>query len=365
MKSSPFQSFRSRFFSSVPCIMALLLLSVAGGLPAQDGEADPEPAQVMPLADESLLLDMTRSGNRWVVVGSRGHVLWSDDGQQWTQAEQVPARSTLTGVTAADGRLWAAGHDALIISSEDGGANWTLQNFEPGMEPILDILFVDADTGFALGAYGVLLRTDDGGASWEAQDLTEQVTGELFDPEALQPSGDDYAAQFADLGCYEFKECHLNGIVSLSGNRLLMVAEKGFGYRSSDGGETWEVFRLPYDGSMFGVINDGGDCVLAYGLRGHAFRSCDFGSSWQDQELTVQESIIGADHADGRTLLVGNNGLILSREGPRGDYRVLPFEGEALAAVAALDANRLVLVGQDGIQAYPPQQDEAAAEDDA
>ena len=64
--------------------------------------ADPllQTAEVMPLAEHSLLLDLARSGERLVAVGERGHVLMSSDGKTWTQSANVPVRSALTAVSA-------------------------------------------------------------------------------------------------------------------------------------------------------------------------------------------------------------------------------------------------------------------------
>ncbi len=40
-----------------------------------------------------------------------------------------------------------------ILRSEDGGVNWSLLYFDPErQQPIMDLLFIDADTGFAVGA---------------------------------------------------------------------------------------------------------------------------------------------------------------------------------------------------------------------
>ncbi|MCG8466491.1 MAG: hypothetical protein MI750_16815, partial [Xanthomonadales bacterium] len=38
-----------------------------------------------PLAAASLVLDITQSGDHYVAVGERGHVLLSDDGSSWRQ----------------------------------------------------------------------------------------------------------------------------------------------------------------------------------------------------------------------------------------------------------------------------------------
>src|SRR5690606_23903310 len=144
--------------------------------------ADPlaRPAASMPLAKDALVLDLARSGSRTIAVGERGHVLYSDDGTTWTQSSAVPLRSTLTAVAAIGDQAWAVGHDGVILHSADRGASWTIQRRDPhgqpaeGVDPddprqgapLLDVYFVDAQHGFAIGAYSLFLHTRDGGQHW-------------------------------------------------------------------------------------------------------------------------------------------------------------------------------------------------------
>ncbi|NBK42204.1 hypothetical protein EON09_27210, partial [Pseudomonas soli] len=110
-----------------------------------------------------------------VVVGDRGHILFSDDqGKTWTQA-RVPTRQLLTAVFFLDDkRGWAVGHDAQILASNDGGATWSKQFEDLSREaPLLDVRFIDAQHGFAVGAYGALLESTDGGQHW--QDVAERL----------------------------------------------------------------------------------------------------------------------------------------------------------------------------------------------
>ena len=124
-----------------------------------------------------MLLDITRSGTTLVAVGERGHVLFSRDGESWEQAEVVPTRSTLTTVTHAGDRLWAGGHDAVIITSGDGGNTWTRQFFDAErQQAVMDLYFTDEDNGVAIGSYGLYLKTEDGGQPWEDVIVAEEVT---------------------------------------------------------------------------------------------------------------------------------------------------------------------------------------------
>ena len=74
-----------------PVLAVICVLAVAP-LGAQE-EDPPEYSVQAPLADRSLLLDVTAVDGRLVAVGSRGHILVSDDlGQTWAQPED-PTRS--------------------------------------------------------------------------------------------------------------------------------------------------------------------------------------------------------------------------------------------------------------------------------
>ncbi|MCK5916729.1 MAG: hypothetical protein KAG92_11365, partial [Deltaproteobacteria bacterium] len=154
----------SKFFASglLGLVLVILVFSVSFA-----SKAD-KPALLMPLAAKSLVLDIANTGSRIVAVGWRGHILISDDdAQSWTQVAS-PTSSMLNSVYFADNlRGWAVGHDAVIISTEDGGKSWKLLSSAPEEEqPIFDLI-VTGDYGFAIGAYAKFMVTQDGGKSWE------------------------------------------------------------------------------------------------------------------------------------------------------------------------------------------------------
>lgn len=298
---------------------ALLLLGRA-----DDHTLDVVYAEHLPLAAESLLLDITPvPGRGFVAVGERGHVVYSADGSQWTQAEVVPTRSTLTRVTRTGNRLWAAGHDTVILTSGDFGKTWTLQYFDPErQQPVMDLHFFDEHHGLAVGAYDLYLTTTDGGKTW-------------------------------DEGLVNEEEWHNNAILDAGDGRLMIAGEAGFSYRSFDGGVTWETLEMPYGGSMFGIVEGGGDCIIAFGLRGNVQETCDFGDSWAELDSGTEASIAGAVRWEDTNLFVGNSGLVVTREG-RGPLRAeYHSSGVDFAAVAPLGQGRFLLVGEDGVHRYP------------
>jgi len=343
-------------------LVAALLLS--GTAWAQDAAPPPEPAIQAPLADESLLLDVTEHQDGFVAVGSRGHVLLSENGRDWRQAQSVPVQATLTRVTSYGRRLWAVGHDAVVLSSSDGGENWFIQHRDPeAQEPLLDVLFINPNEGFAIGAYGRFMTTADGGINWESHRLTDRVTSEAIDWAALarQQGGlETISEEFQDgadadpearvnKGCYEFGECHLNAILQTGADELMIAAEAGYGFRSVDEGETWEAFRFPYPGSMFGLVGQS-ECVLAFGLRGHVQKSCDFGSSWDEVPTDSEQTLMGGDVRPGGTaILVGAAATrVTLTPGGRMDVKADRL-GSDYAAVVVTDGG-LLLVGENGVR---------------
>ena len=138
---------------------------------AEAAPAKAEPAEMFAKATQSRMLDVVYTGDAYVAVGERGHIIRSTDGKTWTQSPS-PVRSMLTTVFFADANNgWAGGHDASIIATRDGGKTWKLQLWAPELNvPVLDMFFFDAQRGIAVGAYGFYRTTADGGTTWTQAD---------------------------------------------------------------------------------------------------------------------------------------------------------------------------------------------------
>jgi len=277
---------------------------------------------IAPLASKSLLLDGCFAESRAIVVGERGHILYSDDqGASWTQA-RVPTIATLTGVFFHDKNLgWAVGHDAVILRTTDGGKNWARVYFGPEEErPLLDVWFKDANNGFAVGAYGFFLTTSDGGLNWSDNMISE----------------DDW---------------HLNKIMRSENGKLYLAAEAGLIYRSDDRGKTWKSLPSPYEGSFFGVLPLDGDTVLIFGLQGNLFRSEDAGENWQKIETETKSMLnSGLKLNDGRVIIVGLGGTVLVSNDD-GKHFTLLQQADRKGIASALPIEKdLMLIGEGGVK---------------
>ena len=314
--------------STIPLLFGLagwlIALILALGSPVQAG---PRPAVDAPLAVKSLLLDAALAGSRVVVVGQRGHILVSDDhGKSWKQS-RVPTRALLTAVHMLDETTgWAAGHDAVILRTDDGGDNWRLLHRAPEEErPLLDVWFRDKDNGFAVGAYGYFLVTGDGGKTWTSHAISK----------------DDF---------------HLNEIVPAGPERLFMAAEAGVAYRSDDGGKTWRELPSPYTGSWYGALVLDADRLLLAGLRGHLYHSEDAGETWTRVVSHTTATLTDAVRVrPGVVLITGLEGIVLTgRDGGRTVSATRLPSRQGITSALALEDGTVLLTGEFGVRRFPP-----------
>ncbi|MEQ1440281.1 YCF48-related protein [Fontimonas sp. SYSU GA230001] len=340
-------------------------LLMMGGAPlfAQDAEVTdtslaPRPAVMAPRAATSLLLDVARAGDHWVVAGQRGNILRSTDGRQWQQVP-VPVDATLTRLRFLDSqRGWAVGYDGTVLATTDGGRSWSLlQHDASWAKPYFDILFFDPDHGLLAGANGALLATADGGRTW-----TPVATDALED----QPN--------------------LYNLVPLNDGSLLLAGERGFLARSTDRGATWQRLRSPYTGSYFGALAVGARGAVIFGLRGNAFHAADVAAvpslsaadlqamndaaldpeaasagngngpvsavpGWTPLRSGEFESLFGGTvAADGRVLLFGMNGHIMQADLASGELRRLPVAPDNNMNAGVATDGDVIVVGTAGVQ---------------
>jgi photosystem II stability/assembly factor-like uncharacterized protein len=301
----------------IACAVLAVVSLAVGGAGQQLLDVLDAPPPLRAAAVRSTVTGIAASGPTLIAVGPRGVILRSSDsGAHWQQVA-APVSADLTSVRfAGPDTAWVVGHDAVILKSLDRGATWTrvldgrmlfktmqqaaqrdvrlakevgrtmAQSATADVWPtaLLDLMFLDADRGFAVGAFGLLLATTDGGKSW--QPWTDRADNE--------------------------RQFHLYAIKG-DARRPYIAGEQGLLLRLDEAGQRFVRVETPYNGSYFGVEALGAQ-VLAYGLRGNVYASDDAGASWRRLESGTDANLVSAGLQSGGLWLATQSGVILTGE---------------------------------------------------
>jgi len=338
-----------KVLSASAAMFALAVVSLSGAalvMPASADEAAPaavtgdaaasadssklEYATPSNLSAHDLLLDSTMVGKRMIAVGEFGHVVFSDDGgKTWEQAKTVPTQVTLTSVYFVNDKIgYAGGHDSTVIRTDDGGNTWTqvYHNIE-SQAPIMSIYFSDENHGLAVGAFSFVVETHDGGKTWTRRTL---VAGSTDDS-------------------------HLNNIYATKDGTILVSAEFGKVFRSTDKGATFTEVDTGYEGSFWGGMGLKDGTALVFGMRGNAYRSTDDGLTWSKIDSGTDKSIGGGWELDnGTVVLVGLQGYVgYSTDGAKTFKEVTRADRLGYVSVLPAGDNQIAVFGEPGVKLQP------------
>lgn len=195
--------------------------------------------------------------------------------------------------------------------------------------PLMDVWFRDAKTGFVIGAFGEFLKTEDGGETWVS--IANRLDNEDHN--------------------------HLNAITG-KGDLMYIAGEAGHIYSSTDGGAHWTLLDSPdpENGSFFTVNIISGDQVFVAGLRGAMYRSVDRGVTWKQVSENLHKNMNSVYFAGNDTVLaVGNDGAFLrSRDGGRTFLPNVRKNRLTVASVTEAADGSYVLVGAGGVEVVSP-----------
>lgn len=270
-----------------------------------------------------------------LAVGYRGTVLKTIDGNNWQLNETSNLIDALSSVFFIDNFIgWAtsAGEGNIesgkVFKSLDGGENWeylTTRN-----NKLLDIFFVDHNTGWLVGN-GIVLKSTDGGNSWIDQIInpqfkltscffTDTLTGWVIGNVILHTTdgGLSWEPQHGPVvGHYRsinFSDS-LNGWIA---GKYGSPSHQGKLIRSSDGGKTWfEIFNSGHpltcvffaDGLNGWLSNEKGNIRRTTDGGANWFNAYDLGSQYLIEDLFFIDSNIGwVIISDGRIYKTINGG---------------------------------------------------------
>ena len=131
---------------------------------------------------------------------------------------------------------WAVGAYGMILSTQDGGANWQVHNLKvpnPDGFHYNKIAALDSQTLLMAGEAGTLYRSDDQGENWQA--LDSPYEGSFF------------------------------GFQTLPDNHLVAYGLRGNAFISSDRGDSWSQLTLPGRESVMASLVHNQQLILLSG----------------------------------------------------------------------------------------------------
>jgi photosystem II stability/assembly factor-like uncharacterized protein len=154
---------------------------------------------------------------------------------------------------------YSGGQDGTVYRTSDFGNSWNRLNDTPSMDDLLDMYFINNDTGFAINSNGFIYRTANGSVSWTTVQQADGAHNDFPNTGKFQFVNDTlgYVAagthgmvrkttdggiswQNIPVGNDSMK---INSIYMFNADTGIVVGDTGKITRTFDGGETWEPVR--------------------------------------------------------------------------------------------------------------------------
>jgi photosystem II stability/assembly factor-like uncharacterized protein len=206
-------------------------------------------------------------------------------------------KDSLYGAAFVDAQVgWAVGAFGTILRTRDGGATWERQA-SGTTDPLFAAAFTDPRRGWVVGRSGLILHTADGGAAWTPQ--PSGVDKHLFRVHAVDAH---FACAVGDWGVIVVtrdggatwedrslpRDVILNDVFFLDRQRGWIVGELGAVVVTEDGGQTWTERDSGIGKTLFGVEFVTPERGWAVGIDALIVRTDDGGRTWQVQHGSTE-----------------------------------------------------------------------------
>lgn len=269
----------------------------------------------------------------------KGKILKSvDSGDSWSVIWEDNTNGT--GVSA----LWfhndtvgiAGTQGGNIMTTTDGGANWTSTDFDPSTDQgeIRAIKFFDQNNGVLVSGWNGMYRTTDGGTNWSVAS-TNYIGGQdvaYADAQTLFACGNNQRIARSNDGGNTWSVVYTGpnsamlwvnlGVEFFDANNGMVVSEEGQYFKTTDGGNNWTVGTIPNQwGLMRGIHWQSAQEIFVCATPGQVFRTIDGGANWTDDSgVNAQPSYYSIHFTpDGTGFVSGSGstgGTILKRSVP-------------------------------------------------
>lgn len=324
--------------------------------------------------------------NTGIAVGANGFWLTtSDGGATWETDWSTVTRESLRAVSFVDASTgWVGGSNGELLATTDAGATWTQQ--DPGItDGILDMQFVDEDTGFAVSRgsefgqpqtwFVRVLRTTDGGATWEEVFFEERETFIGLNAVSVPDAGTIVAAGWnlvlrSEDGGDTWTEqdtkserTSFNSVFFTDADHGVLVGDRRIAgdedpgvhlvLTTNDGGATWTDVAPATDGVeiLVDVAFGDADHGVTTARGGEILRTSDGGATWQTFDPGTWWAFESVSCADANVCTAvamstaGGGRPVYRTEDGGATWQAEQRRAQHLSAVDMIDADTAVAVG--------------------
>lgn len=308
---------------------------------------------------------------RSVALGDVETVGGTFTSREWTALDSG-VDTDLLDVEFLDADLgWAVGKGGVILHTVDGGTIWTRQT-SGTTEDLNGVSFCDETNGYAVGNDSIILRTFDGGIQWWSQEIVipydwwgyplVDAPSDFIDVILINPSvatvvgfaGGTYRT--INGGNDWFRQTtvtrlDLYGVDYTDVVTGTIVGENGIVLTTGDGGAIWKRRSGGTDENLVGVSLSDGDTGTAVGMNGTILRTTDRGVTWTSQTSGCSAFLYDVSFVDANFgTVVGNGGVVLhTTDGGANWTRQAGGTFRFLLGVQFLDRDFGTMVGLDGM----------------
>lgn len=333
---------------SILCVLAVCGVAAAAQAPLSTGDGTWQWRWPLPQGNGLSAVAFSDGSAGWA-VGDAGTLLSTTDGGATWVSHAAATRADLNAVDfAGTATGWAVGDGGVAVRTTDGGRTWVAATLQA--DDLLDVSFVSATTGWALGrrddpgeATGptsVLFHTTDGGTTWTAQktwtatrlravgfadEKASWLVGDGARIEHTSDGGATWTTQTVDTGLALETLCVVDASTVRAAGEIVM--------KTSDGGATWESRSNSdvYADTFSGIAAGSDGHVVAVGrfnpdeegshVCAVIASSADGGASWRthyDADYVDGAFTAVAFGAGSGVCVVGSTGAVV-RSGDGGD----------------------------------------------
>jgi len=266
-----------------------------------------------------------------VVVGTNGVILSSEDNGGLWQRKQLPEKSTLIDVVScANGSFAALSAERELWISNDSAQSWQAHHIKT-RESLTSLGCSANNTFWVGGSFSTLLSSKDPSVGWSEFSLGEDAT--------------------------------ITEIQFIDDNNAYMLGEFGLVLYSNDNGKNWQQLDyLPNELYPQAALFVDPKVGFVVGLNGKILSTHDGAQTWVSETTETENPLFGLSQLDGDLYAVGENGVLLQRQGSR--WKNIPHNKQArsyLRAIHPLNNNQLLLAGGGTMFKFSPKHIETSA----